>query len=156
MPGELQEVWRDGAWYIGRVEDARTDESGSGTPGILLSIICTEGEMLGKYIHDDHWISRNNADNQRDVFKKVFDYDITNGNNDADVTKLVGKELQFKIKYEPGFGRDKSMKPKIARLRKLGENPGLSPGKRIAAFFGTPTPEVQEGDEFDPKKFEED
>lgn len=137
MPGELEEKFLDNTWYDGRIEEAMCDESNSGTAGIRLRLMVTDGALIGKFINDDHWISQKNADTQRGVFKDAFDYDIATEDLEL-VGKLAGKECSFKIKYEPKFPATDppTFVPKVARLRKKGIGTGLPPSARIAKFFG--------------------
>lgn len=128
-----EEKFVEGNWYDVRVEHARCDESGSGTPGIMLTLVVLNGEMAGKYIQDDHYISKNNAEPQRDTFLKIFQYDIAKEDHEL-IGKLEGKECAVKIKIDPKWG------VKVTRMRPPGISSDLPPGQRINQLFGNAGP----------------
>jgi len=155
MPGELEEQFRDGSWYDARIENAYVDEAGSGTPGILITWMIVDGEMAGKMIQDNHWIAEGNKVNQREAFQKALNYDIAAEDLDM-IEKLIGRKASIKIKMETTKFTKGKPEPRVGRMRPIGAaSSGLSPSKRIAAFFGAVTveaPDEKEENEF--KKFD--
>lgn len=138
MPGELEAVFVDGAWYEAQIDDARTDESSnSGTPGIIFLWTVTEGEMAGKSAVDERWISTNNVERQRKEIFEALGYDI--GIEDLDnVKSLVGKQARIRItikEFPIGSGKKQT---KVGRIRKKGEEGEsmLSPAQRIKRLCG--------------------
>ena len=126
----------DGHWYNVRIDEARVEDSNNGTPGIRLKLLVTSGNMTGQYIQDDHWISQNNADVQRQTFIKTFGYDIATEDLQL-IEKLVGRDASIKVKMEEFPKGSGTLRAKVNRIRPPGmQDPELPPAIRIAQFFG--------------------
>jgi hypothetical protein len=149
MPGELEALFRDDTWYNARIAQAKIDESSnSGTPGIIIDWMVTEGEMAGKYIHDERWISEANAARHRKEFLEVLEYDLAKEDLTF-IAKLEGQEAAIKVKIEEWPTNSGRKRPKINRIRKKGEFSQLSPTRRLAKIFDN---EATKEDEWEKEK----
>ena len=148
---EQEEVFIDKAWYDAQIDKATTDESASaGTPGIIFSWLVTEGEMAGKHLGDERWITVNSMARHQKEIMEALDYDIAKEDLD-EIASLEGKQARVQCRIEEWPEGSKKFRAKVGRIRKKSEDgsDNLPPAHKIMKMFGR---EMKSQEEWDKDK----